>query len=411
MNESGRTVVIVGGGAAGLVAAIAAARAGAPVTLLERQDRVGRKLLATGNGRCNLANLDPDPAHWHGRQPGFPDAVLARFDVARTLAFFRELGLAPEAEESGRVYPRSRQASAVLDVLRWELDDLGVRVACGAEVVAVAPSDRGFELRLAGAPPLAASSVVLAAGGRAAPTLGGCGLGYDLARALGHRVVQPFPALAQVRLSSPWPKSLQGTKFDGAVEVRVDDRPAASARGEILFTDYGVSGNAVLDVSRVVGGAVRAGCRVSVHLAVLDDATRDGLAGRFAARPGRPVQAALVGLLHKKLIPAVLKVAGVTPATPAGDLDAADLDRIVATLRDWRFDAEDTAGWAGAQVTAGGIDTADVDPGTLESRLVPGLFLAGEVLDVDGDCGGFNLQWAWSSGYVAGEEAARRSEV
>jgi predicted Rossmann fold flavoprotein len=403
-------VAVVGGGAAGMVAAVAAARLGASVVVLERGERVGRKLLATGNGRCNLTNVRPDPARWHCGRPGFVEAVVGRFGVPETLAFFSDLGIPAVVEEDGRAFPRSRQASAVLDVLRRELDEAGVRVVCQAEAVALQPLGDGLDVIVAGGESVRSASVVLAAGGRAAPSLGGTPAGYALATSLGHRLVEPFPSLVQVRLASPLLKSLQGTRFDGTVEALSDGETVARARGEVLFTDYGASGNAVLDVSRAVGEHVRRGRTVALRLAVVDDMDADALAADLAtrlSRPDRTVASAMIGLIHKKLAPAVVRSARVEPSTPCGRLSGEDRGRLAAALSDWRLDVIDTAGWAGAQVTAGGIDAADVDESTLESRIVPGLHFAGEVLDVDGDCGGFNLQWAWSSGRVAGLAAAR----
>lgn len=233
-----------------------------------------------------------------------------------------------------------------------------------------------------------------------------------MARALGHRVIDPFPALVQLRLASPWLRGLAGTRFEGTARVLADNREIALHRGEILFTPYGVSGNAILDGSRAVGEALGRGQAVTVSLAVIDDILAMDLAHdvarRIAAHPQRPLLGALTGLLHKKLIVPMARDAGIDdPAGPCGALSKVQLDRLCAISRDWRFEVMDVAGWDGAQVTAGGIDTSEVDPKTLASRQVPGLHFAGEVLDVDGDCGGFNLQWAWSSGWVAGTSAAR----
>ncbi len=292
------------------------------------------------------------------------------------------------------------------------VEEAGVRVATDAEVRAVRPTAGGFSVRTAGGASFEADRVVLAAGGKASPSLGGTPAGLDLARSLGHAIVEPFPSLVQVRLDSRWCKGLAGTRFEGRVEVLADGVPVAAADGEVLFNEYGVSGNAVFDTSRAVGESVRAGDRVALRLSVVIDLSPEALARDVSARltghPGRPVSAVLTGLVHKKLVPPLLRDAGIDDlARPASDLDDAARDRLVRVLGDWRFDAIDTAGWAHAQVMAGGVSTAEVDPETLASRLVPGLHLCGELLDVDGDCGGFNLQWAWSSGWIAGTSAAK----
>jgi predicted Rossmann fold flavoprotein len=409
-------VAIIGGGASGMVAAIAASRAGAEVRLFEKGERVGRKLLATGNGRCNLTNIDLDPVHFHGQVPTFSRSVLARHDSDWTLRLFEDLGITPVVEERGRVFPRSGQASSVLDVLRWRMEELGVQVLCGGTVQAVERTAGAFRVVADPVPPAGpggtADRVVLATGGRAAPGLGADGSGYLLARSLGHRILEPFPALAPLRLSSPWLRQLQGTRFDGAVEVLCRGRVVAQSQGEVLFTDHGASGPAVMDVCRAAGECLQAGDAVHLNVRLVADlepeVLRQEVARRFEHLPHRPASAVLVGFLNKRLIPAVLRESGVTDLEqPAAGVAAAVRGRIADTLRSWSFEVIGTGPWAGAQVTAGGVDVADVDPDTLESRLVPGLFLAGEVLDVDGDCGGFNLQWAWASGHVAGENAAR----
>ncbi len=395
-----------------MVAAIAASRPGVEVLLFEKGERVGRKLLATGNGRCNLTNLDLDPVHFHGSLPAFSRPVLARHDAAWTLRFFGALGITPVVEDRDRVFPRSGQASSVLDVLRWRMEELGAQVRCKGTVRDVRVSGRAFQVFADSALPETVDRVVLATGGRAAPTLGGDVSGYALAHALGHRIIEPFPALAPLRLSSPWLRQVQGTRFDGAVEVLAGGEIVASARGEVLFTEHGASGPAVLDVSRVAGERLLAGqpVRLNVILApdLEPDALRREIDRRFEQLPQRPVSTVLVGFLNKRLVPAVLRESGLADLERcAGAVPAEARGRIAEVLEGWPFDVAGTGPWAHAQVTAGGVDVAEVDPGTLESRRVPNLFLAGEMLDVDGDCGGFNLQWAWASGHVAGEGASR----
>lgn len=406
-------VAVIGGGASGMVAAIAAARSGASVAVFERGERVGRKLLATGNGRCNLTNLDLAPGHFHGRQPAFPLTVLRAFDARRALEFFDALGIAGKVEDRGRVFPRSGQASSVLDALRWEMEDLGVQVHCGSAVREVRRMPPGFGIVAGEGGAFPADRVVLATGGRAAPNLGADGSGYALARALGHTVIEPFPALAPLRLSSPWLRTLQGVRFEGAVEAWANGRRLAGSRGEVLFTDHGASGPAVLDVCRGATEALLGGEPVELRITVVEELDLDALAveigRRLDALPRRTVPAALVGFLNKRLLPPVLREAGLPDLDrPAGNVSGDERRRIASLLKDWRFPVIGPGPWASAQVTAGGVDVSEVDPATLESRRVRGLYLAGELLDVDGDCGGFNLHWAWASGHVAGGSAARR---
>jgi predicted Rossmann fold flavoprotein len=426
-----RGVIVVGGGAAGLVAAIAAARAGAPVTVLERMPRVGKKLLATGNGRCNLANARLGLERYHGRDPAFARAALETFGLEPTLAFFAGLGVAPREEDAGKIFPRSGQASSVLDLLRHELAHRGVETRCDAPVTRIAPRGGSWEVA-AGGDTLRCAAVVLASGGRASPQLGSNGSGYDLALSLGHRLVAPFPALTRIRAASPFLRHLKGVKVDGTATLvsPVADRrhgpralrgAGACSSGEILFTETGLSGPPILDLSRRAGErALRRQptlVRLDLCPEIAADVLADTLRRRFSGRPapvtggaGTSAELALVGFLHKRLIGPVLATAGVRDAAarPAGSLGEREVLTVAATLKGWDFEVTGTDSWTDAQVTAGGIEVADVDPATLESRVAPGLFIAGEVLDVDGDCGGFNLQWAWSSGHVAGAAAAAR---
>jgi hypothetical protein len=417
-------IIVVGGGASGMVAAISAARRGAAVTLLERMPRVGKKLLATGNGRCNFANAHPDIHRFHGQNPTFAGAALAAFGLEATLRFFDDLGIAAREEDAGKIFPRSGQASSVLDVLRHELVRLGVQTRCDCDVTRLGRRHGFWEVALRGEA-LPCRAVVLASGGRASPQLGSNGSGYALAQSLGHAIVEPFPALTRIRVSSPFLKHLKGVKVEGVATLesaergrprdgnhRNDRDPQAS--GEILFTETCLSGPPILDLSRRAGERTQRRARTFVRLDLCPEIPERGLATllqrRFGSNHGATAEFALIGFLNKRLIVPVLRVAGIAdPNRSAGAISEPETGSIAAVLKGWRFEVIGTDSWAEAQVTAGGVDVAGVNPHSLESRLAPGLFFAGELLDVDGDCGGFNLQWAWSSGHVAGAEAAKRS--
>ena len=417
-------VIVIGGGAAGMVAAITAARGGAAVTVLERMPRVGKKLLATGNGRCNFANAHLDLQRFHGTDPGFAGAALAAFDLEATLAFFRDLGIEPRREEAGKIFPRAGQASAVLDVLRHELAQRGVETRCEAEVTGLVPRRGVWEVATRDET-LRCGAVVLASGGRASPQLGSNGSGYELARPLGHRLIPPFPALTRIRVASPFLKHLKGVKIEGVASLVPQGRDRHrgtrmlhdtenAASGEILFTETGLSGPPILDLSRRAGERAQRGEGTVVQLDLCPEIAASDLEAllrrRFGGRAGVSAELALVGFLNKRLIGPVLKVAGITdPTRPASSLGEPGILALAAVLKRWSFEVTGVDSWKDAQVTAGGVDVADVFPETLESRLAPGLFFAGEILDIDGDCGGFNLQWAWSSGHVAGAAAAARA--
>ncbi len=411
MVENSISVLIIGGGAAGLVAAIAARRQGARVTILEKGQRVGRKILATGNGRCNLTNTDLDISHFHGANPRFAHGVLRRLDHAGTLTFFHELGIVPRVED-GRVYPLSNQSSSVLDVLRYEVDRLGIVTELEAAVAEMSRQGERFAVVTADQRSFTADRVIIATGGMAAPAFGCSGDGYRLAAAFGHALVDPHPALVQLHLEAPYLKQIDGVRCHGRAELRVSGKVMADDEGELLFTAYGISGIPIMQVSRVAAHWLQAGESVMLHLDLLPQSSRDALdamlAERFATQPEKGVAFNLVGMLNHKLAQVVVQEAGIREiARPAGKITGAQRQQLVALLKDWRLRITGTNPWSAAQTTAGGIDVRQVDPKTLESRLVPGLYFAGEVLDIDGDCGGYNLQWAWSSGFVAGEAAGQ----
>ncbi|MCJ7524163.1 MAG: NAD(P)/FAD-dependent oxidoreductase [Candidatus Aminicenantes bacterium] len=406
-------VTVIGGGSSGLMAAVSASRAGAEIVLLERLDRVGKKLLATGNGRCNLSNADCSLSRFYGGDPAFIAQVLTRFPVASTIDFFEALGIACKTEDQGKIYPQSDQASAVLDVLRWELDRLHVEVRTGCEVTGIARAGAGFALSLSGGKEIGAGRVILAGGGKAGPQFGSDGSGLRLAQKLGHHLIEPLAAIVALRLGAAFLRRLKGVKFVGRVEVRCGDDVLRQEAGEILFTDNGVSGPPVLQLSRTAAVALQQNKAPRIVLDLFPDSGLEeldaALANRFRLQGHKSLAMGLVGLLNKRLIPVLLAEAGIPdPSLPCGALPAQERQRLAALLKGWSFPVVGTQPWPQAQVTAGGIALDEVDPATLESRLVPGLYFCGEILDVDGDCGGFNLQWAWSSGWLAGRSAASR---
>jgi hypothetical protein len=404
-------LAVIGGGSSGMMAAICAARCGARVTLFEQRDRVGKKLLATGSGRCNLTNRGDLEARYHGGDPAFIGAVLQRFPADAAIAFFAGLGIECRVETDGRVYPRSGQASAVLDVMRWEMERLAVDVRTGHGVIAIRRRDGGFELELGAGGEFRAARLVLAAGGMAGPQFGSDGSGLRLASALGHAVVEPVAALVPLRLRSDVTRRLKGVAFTGRGELCCGDEVLRAEAGEFLFTDGGISGPALLQLSRAASVALKDRRPVRIVLDLFPEAgpgkMHAALQARFERQAGKSLADSLVGLLHKRLIPVLLAEAGIAdPLRPAARVSEHERTALARLLRGWSLPVSGTMPWPEAQVTAGGVALSEVDPATLESRLNPGLFFCGEILDVDGDCGGFNLQWAWSSGFLAGRCAA-----
>ena len=395
-------VLVIGGGAAGMMAALTAAENGHAVTLLERQGRVGRKLMATGNGRCNLTNHHVSPAHYHGETPDFCRHALAAFDVGSTLLYFAGLGLLTSAEDSGRVYPFSNMAGSVLDVLRFALENSGIDLRTGCVVTGIKKKGNIFLVRTESGEEFTADRVILAAGGAAGGKVGGVMDGYQLAKGLGHHRTALYPSLVQIRTDPTYPRALKGVKAEAAVTIRRGGEVLAQNRGEVLFTEYGVSGPVIFDISRT---AATGGDGLTVTLDLFPDwAPRealDWLRQRRQSAGDREAGTLLTGALHSRLGQMVCKAAGFTNQR-AADLSDGDLRRIAAQAKGFTLPITGVCGFDQAQVTAGGLRCGEFDPHTMESRLVPGFYACGEVLDIDGDCGGYNLQWAWSSGHAAG---------
>ena len=395
-------VLVIGGGAAGMMAALTAAENGHAVTLLERQGRVGRKLMATGNGRCNLTNHHVSPAHYHGETPDFCRHALAAFDVGSTLLYFAGLGLLTTAEDSGRVYPFSNMAGSVLDVLRFALENSGIDLRTGCVVTGIKKKGNTFLVRTESGEEFTADRVILAAGGAAGGKVGGVMDGYQLAKGLGHHRTALYPSLVQIRTDPTYPRALKGVKAEAAVTIRRGGEVLAQNRGEVLFTEYGVSGPVIFDISRT---AATGGDGLTVTLDLFPDwAPRevlDWLRQRRQSAGDREAGTLLTGALHSRLGQMVCKAAGFTNQRAAG-LSDGDLRRIAAQVKGFTLPITGVCGFDQAQVTEGGLRCGEFDPHTMESRLVPGFYACGEVLDIDGDCGGYNLQWAWSSGRLAG---------
>ena len=394
-------VCIIGGGAAGMMAAITAADCGHRVTLLERQARVGRKLMATGNGRCNLTNRHAAPEHYHGEDRDFCAYALSAFDVDATLDWFAAHGLVTMAEESGRIYPYSNMAGSVLDVLRYALERPEIDLRAGCTVTRIRRRGDGFTVE-SDQGIFRADKVVLWAGGAAGSKVGGVMDGYQLAKHLGHHRTALYPSLVQLKTDPTYPRALKGVKAEARVRILRGREVLAENRGEILFTEYGISGPAVFEISRA---AATGGEGLSVELNFLpdweDSSTMDWLQQRRGSAGTRESGTLLAGTLHSRLGQMVCKAAGFTSQS-ADTLTDNDLHRIARCLRTFTLDIQGVCGFDQAQVTAGGLRTDEFDPQTMESRLVPGFYACGEVLDIDGDCGGYNLQWAWSSGHLAG---------
>lgn len=470
-------LIIIGGGAAGLAAACAAARPGRRVVLLEKQSRVGRKLLATGNGRCNLTRLGAKPSDYFGVR-GAAATALRLCPPEDVLAFFDELGLPAAPDEVGRVYPLSNQAASVLDALRLSAAERGceIRTDCAAEEIraegnsqarsarsdaqsrgqkasgrsaepypsfrsdaahshragsvhgkgaspsALASSEheRGssdaassFLVRTSDGQTLRARRVLICTGGLAAPKLGACGDGYKLMEMLGHSSTPKFPAIAALKTPPEPVRPLKGQRAECLLTLTSGSRTLRAERGEALFADGGVSGIAAMQLARACQTALRAGERCALHLNFAPDweDVDARLSERARRLPLRMMEDFLSGVVPKRIGQTLVKAAGIEPLSrEARSLSPRELRALAAALTDWTLLVTGTQGFEQAQVTAGGVSMDGFDPETMQSRRVPGLYGAGELMDVDGDCGGFNLQWAWSSALIAARHIQRQWE-
>lgn len=397
------TVVIIGGGASGMMAALTAAEdKNRRVVLLERQQRVGRKLLATGNGRCNLTNTGASAENYHGENADFVRPALEGFPPQAALDYFAALGLLTVTEYGGRVYPLSNSANSVVDVLRFALDRAGVELRTGTVAREILRCERGYEIKYDGGA-IHADYLIVACGGAAGSKLGGVKDGYELLKPLGHKSTALRPALVQLLTAPEYPRALKGVRADCRVNLMREGETLCCGCGELQFTETGVSGPAAFDISR---RASAEGGGLTLSIDFLRDYSHEQVVALLRTRrdslPALPAEELLTGMLHNRLGRMIIKYAGIGASAPLRLLEDEELERVACACRDFRLKLCGTEGFDCAQVTAGGIKTGGFNPETLESWFMPGLFVCGELLDVDGDCGGYNLQWAWASGWLAG---------
>ena len=404
-------IIIIGGGAAGMAAALRAAETGNHrVTLLERQGRVGRKLLSTGNGRCNLTNTGAHPGDYFGLHPdaaAFAAPVLERYPPEKILALFHGYGLKTGEEYGGRVYPYSGQAASVLDVLRLAMARLGVKVLTGAAVEAVRTGGDGFINVAWDGGCARAERVIVACGGCAGGKLGGVRDGYRLLEALGHGITPLRPALCPIRTEPGYPRALKGVRVKAGAELWVPNgkKPIAAAEGDVLFTETGLSGSAIFDLSLFCALAAPDGARISLDFFPGEPKEQvfSLLAANAARWPDEPANRIFAGLLQSRLGLMLCKRAGIGGNRAAGTLAKGELAALAETAKAFRLPVTGDGGFDNAQITVGGARRSEFDPETLQSRRVPGLYACGEVLDVAARCGGYNLHWAWASGFATGE--------
>ncbi len=404
-----KRVIIVGGGASGLVAAIAAARNGATVTIIEQKDRVGKKILSTGNGRCNLTNEYMDLKCFRGDDTTIVSDVLNQFGYEDTLKFFEELGMILKNRQ-GYIYPISDQATTVLDVLRMEIERLDVKCMLEESVSSILKGKRGFQIKT-NKGNYNCDSLILAAGGKAAPVLGSDGSGYGLAKSFGHSLSPVVPALVQLKGKGAYFKQLAGIRTNAKVSLFVNGGLQDSDTGELQLTNYGISGIPVFQISRYAAKALYHKQRVKAEIDFMPTMSEEDLTKFIFARMKYHGQKSnedfLVGMFHKKLIGVFLKEAKLPSHMCAAKMKETQWRSVVSVIKHFTVEIEGTNSFEQAQVCAGGVRTHEINAHTMESRMEQGLYLTGELLDIDGICGGYNLQWAWATGYIAGIHAAK----
>jgi len=399
--------IILGGGAAGLCACAALAKAGKRIVLIERLDRVGKKIMAAGNGRCNISNEDMNAA-FYGHAAPFVQKVYAVTPPEEVISFFSDLGLMTASEE-GRIYPRTMMASSVLDVLRAGCEHENVTLLTGQEVVSITPSRRsGWSVQLSGGEGVFAPVVLCAMGGSASPHLGTDGAGVRLLEALGHSANKQYPSLVQLKCDHGALRSLKGIRVQAALTLEIAGKAAAQETGELLFADYGVSGVCVFQLSGMAAQALDEKKRVRLLVNLLPE-IRDAaawLAGRMAARSGESALSLFTGVFPRLLTLAILKQAGISPDTQVSRLGGRQTAELAEAIAAFPLPVTGTQGFKNAQVTHGGIRLDEVDPKTMASRLFDGLYILGETLDVDGPCGGYNLHFAFACALSASKTIA-----
>ncbi len=401
-------IFIIGGGAAGLCAAISAAREGKRIILLEQNNRIGKKILVSGNGKCNIGNRFIAPHRFHSQNPAFTSQVLEGYPAECIEAFFNSIGLVLTEGKEGKLFPLSYQASTVAELLVYEAQRSGVEIVYDCKVTSLEKREDHFILETSQGVKRC-KTLLIACGSPAAPQLGGSDSGYAFASRLGHTLIPRHPSLVQLVSEEKWVKQCAGVRIGGIAKLYANGEYVTEKKGDLLFTNYGISGLAVLDISREV--SIRLAqfdyCELSLDLMPIfsKEKLTNLLLGCIDKESRKPVALWLQGIMHKKLVPVVLEHARIK-SREENQLHRKEINSLVHTIKHLRLNICDTKGFQGAEVSTGGVDTAEVNPDTMASKLVKGLYFAGEVLDVDGDRGGFNFHFAWVSGMRSGTAMA-----
>ena len=405
-------VAVIGGGASGLACAIQIMHSvenkeDVKVTILEKLPRVGKKILVTGNGRCNLTNVGADLKDYRG-DVAFTENALHTFTPQSNIEFFNNLGLYTRTEDEGRVYPLSNQAASVLDALRFECERLGIETICDYRAVHLKTVDTGVTTKIIVNNRDRFDYVVVACGGMAAKVHGTEGDAYDLLKMFNHKIVSPAPALVSLNCDD-FTKALKGVRSICRMNLVIDGKKTLENYGEVQFTDYGLSGIPIMQLSRFV--SVSPSNDIYIELDTTPDFSADELRKYLYSR--REIQKGLCenmlgGIMNKQLCIVFMKECGIAPNGRINELTDNEIEKLAKIIKCWKIKIKNSRSFDYAQITAGGADCSQFDSQTMESRLVKNVFCCGEALNVDGDCGGYNLQWAWSSGRLAGKTIGER---
>ena len=394
-----------------MAAALAAARAGQRVLLLDRCEKLGKKILVTGNGKCNLTNLVQDPSCYRGDAPDYAGSIFSEFGLKETKALFAHLGIYIK-EKNGYVYPYNEQAATVREAFETALTHIpNLDISLETDVTNIEKKKSSFVVS-AGKTRYQCHSLIIATGGMAGPKLGCDGSGYRFAKKMGHHIIQPLPALSALKSGAPFLKKLSGVRNQAQITLLIDDKKIAEETGELQWTDYGISGVSVFQISRFAIVALEQKKNVSLSLDFMPEKTAtevsDLLSSYRKQCPYKTAESFLHGFFPSKLVPVLLREARMEPDQSIRKWRTEEISRLVESIKNFTLRINDYMGYEKAQVTRGGVDVRELNS-HLESRLCPGLYFAGEVTDIDGTCGGYNLQWAFSSGSVAGRAAWMRN--
>ncbi len=402
-----KKIAIIGAGASGLMAACFAAPR-AKVTIFEKQKMPGRKILATGNGRCNISNRNISADFYHGKNPAFVNNVFGSFGLEATEEFFSTIGIPFAEGKDGRLFPASFQASAVQKLLVFEAQKRGAEILLHRRIDKIVPQKEGLLLITAGQEQYHFDAVILASGSCAYPQLGGSDSGYTLAASIGHSIQPPVPAIVPLNAYPGVLHRLEGIKWDCALKAISNTTTIASSIGEVLFTSYGLSGPATLDISIAVNRNISLQKEVDIFIDFFPEIPMHNLQSHFAtlfSEKGKPLALCLAGIIKERIAEVILSCAGKDPFSEAQCLKKEELPELVGFFKNFRSNPGPARPFSEAMVASGGVSTDEIHPSTMESKILPGLYITGELLDITGTSGGFNLQFAWSTGAIAGMNA------